>query len=136
MEKITKKMVEKMNQQLLEVEEKRKMKNKLQAQTINNEYKNDMLLTDSMLRKQQYNIKVLEKNINNLTMKTILYTQRLTADFCVKYIMNENYASCVEDTFICIGDVLHAQKHLTRASIYEAYNKLDGKYDGETYLEK
>ena len=120
MEKITKKTVEKMNQQLLEVHEKR-MKNKLNPQRGEIKF---ILLNDSMLRKKKYDIEVLEKNIYNLSMKTLLYTQDLTADFCIKYVLNEKYASCVEDTFLSMGDVLNAQKHITRSAIYQAYNKV------------
>uniref|UniRef100_A0A6C0HBA1 Uncharacterized protein n=1 Tax=viral metagenome TaxID=1070528 RepID=A0A6C0HBA1_9ZZZZ len=120
MEKITRKTVEKMNQQLLQVQEKR-MKNKLNAERNDPEF---ILLNDSMLRKKKYHIQLLEKNIYNLSMKTLLYTQDLTADFCIKYILNEKYASCVEDTFLSMGDVLNAQKHITRSSIYQAYNKV------------
>ena len=120
MEKITKKTVEKMNQQLLEVHEKR-MKNKLNVQRGDTKF---ILLNDSMLRKKKYDIEVLEKNIHNLSMKTLLYTQDLTAEFCIKYILDEKYASCVEDTFLSMGDVLNAQKHITRAAIYQAYNKV------------
>jgi len=38
--------------------------------------------------------------------------------------LNEKYASCVEDTFLSMGDVLNAQKHITRGEIYQAFNKL------------
>jgi len=120
MEKITRKTVEKMNQQLLEVYEKR-MKNKLNAHRHEIKF---ILLNDSMLRKKKYDIEVLEKNIHNLSMKTLLYTQDLTAEFCIKYVLNEKYASCVEDTFLSMGDVLNAQKHITRGEIYQAYNKV------------
>lgn len=120
MEKITRKTIQKMNQQLLEVHEKR-MKNKLNAHREDNEF---ILLNDSMIRKKKYHIQLLEKNIHNLSMKTLLYTQDLTADFCIKYVLNEKYASCVEDTFLSIGDVLNAQKHITRSAIYQAYNKV------------
>ena len=120
MEKITKKTIEKMNQQLLEVREKR-MINKLREHSENEQF---ILLNDSMLRKKKYNIELLEKNIHNLSMKTLLYTQDLTADFCIKYVLNEKYASCVEDTFLSMGDVLNAQKHITRFAIYQAYNKV------------
>ena len=57
-------------------------------------------------------------------MRTLLYTQDLTAEFCIKYVLNEKYASCVEDTFLSIGDVLNSQKHITRSAIYQAYNKV------------
>ena len=120
MEKITKKTIEKMNQQLLEVREKR-MINKLREHSENEQF---ILLNDSMLRKKKYNIELLEKNIHNLSMKTLLYTKDLTAEFCIKYVLNEKYASCVEDTFLSMGNVLDSQKHITRGEIYQAFNKL------------
>lgn len=125
MEKIDKKTVEKMTQQLTESMRKRINKN------LNEKMKNDyktyttmLLLNDTMLRNKKYDIFTLEKNIHNLSMKTVLYTQNLTAEFCVKYILNEDYASCVEDTYICIGEVLRAQKHLTLADIQYVYYTL------------
>lgn len=118
MEKITRKTVEKMSRQLYDTMEKRK-RNAKQIDDVNK--CNDLLLSDAMLRNKKYDISALEKNINNLSTKTLLYTQKLTADFCVKYILNEQYASCVEDTYICIGDVLTAQKHITLADIDAAY---------------
>jgi hypothetical protein len=77
-----------------------------------------------MLHRKKYTIDLLEKNINFLSIRTILYTQDLTPEFCVKYILNDKYASCVEDTFICMGDVLNAQKHITKKQIYEAFNNI------------
>ena len=110
------------------MESMRKRRNK----NLNEKMKNDcktyttmnMLLNDTMLRNKKYDIFTLEKNIHNLSMKAILYTQNLTAEFCVKYILNEDYASCVEDTYICIGEVLRAQKHLTLADIQRVYYTL------------
>jgi hypothetical protein len=118
MEKITRKTVEKMSRQLYDIMEKRKRMAK-QIEDLNK--CNDLLLSDAMLRNKKYDISTLEKNINNLSTKTLLYTQKLTADFCVKYILNYKYSSCVEDTYICIGDVLNAQKHITLADIDAAY---------------
>ena len=125
MEKITRKTIQKMNQQLLEVHKKRTI-NKLNSQSEDVKF---VLLNDSMLRRKKYDIQLLEKNIRNFSMKTLLYTQDLTAEFCIKYILNEKYASCVEDTFLCIGDVLNAQKHLTREEIYDAFHKLNREED-------
>jgi hypothetical protein len=118
MEKITRKTVEKMSRQLYDIMEKRKRMAK-QIEDVNK--CNDLLLSDAMLRNKKYDISTLERNINNLSIKTLLYTQKLTADFCVKYILNYEYSSCVEDTYICIGDVLNAQKHITLADIDAAY---------------
>jgi len=130
MEKITKKTVEKMSQQLLDVMEKRKNK-KLQKTNERNETNHNdfsclynhthLLLNDNMLRTKKYDMACLERNINNLSMKTILHTQYLTAKFCVKYILNDKYASCIEDTYICIGNVLNAQKHITLGDIQNEY---------------
>jgi hypothetical protein len=107
-----------MSQQLQNIMEKRK-RNAKQIEDVNK--CNDLLLSDAMLRNKKYDITTLERNINNLSIKTLLYTQKLTADFCVKYILNYEYSSCVEDTYICIGDVLNAQKHLTLSDIDAAY---------------
>mgnify|MGYP003988757225 FL=1 len=54
-------------------------------------------ITNSNLRQSKYSIQELEKNINNLNMKTIVNTQKLTIEFCVKYILNEDYAQCNEE---------------------------------------
>jgi hypothetical protein len=130
MEKVTRKTIQKMNQQLLEVEQKRKqrkmkiLEEKYKLQNQSNCSNDFIFLNDNMLRRKKYTVDLLEKNITFLSIKTILYTQDLTPEFCVKYILNDKYASCVEDTFICMGDVLNAQKHITKKEIYEAFNKI------------
>ncbi len=130
MEKITRKTVQKMNQQLFEVEQRRKerkmkiLEEKYKLQNQSHGPNDFIFLNDNMLRRKKYTIDLLEKNINFLSIKTLLYTQDLTPEFCVKYILNDKYASCVEDTFIRMGDVLSAQKHITKKEIYDAFNKL------------
>jgi hypothetical protein len=52
-----------------------------------------------------------------------LYTQKLTADFCVKYILNEEYSSCVEETYINAYDVLQAQPHITKEELSDALKR-------------
>jgi hypothetical protein len=130
MEKVTRKTIQKMNQQLLEVEQRRKerkmkiLEEKYKLQNQSRAPNDFIFLNDNMLRRKKYTIDLLEKNITFLSIKTILYTQDLTPEFCVKYILNDKYASCHEDTFICMGDVLNAQKHITKKEIYEAFNKI------------
>ena len=46
-------------------------------------------INDQDLRKNKYDIDTLIRNINHLYIKTIVNTQILTADFCVKYILDE-----------------------------------------------
>lgn len=109
--KITKKMVENMSQQLHEKNIER-MKKKLEQ----NDYSYEKI-DDHMLSYNKFDIHILEKNINNLSLKTLLYTQTLTAEFCAKYILDKKYASCVEDKFIDVGDVLNAQPHITKLGL-------------------
>ena len=79
------------------------------------------------LRQQKYDIAVLEENVDHINMKECVNTQILTAEFCVKYILNEDYMSCIEDTYcICIGYVLQRQPHLTREEIMAEYGKING----------
>jgi hypothetical protein len=78
------------------------------------------------LRKYKYDIETLEKNIGYICVKTCVNTQILTAEFCVKYILNEDFMSCVEDTY-CIdkGYVLRRQPHLTDEDIMTEYAKIN-----------
>ena len=75
-------------------------------------------LKNEDLYKQQYPIDILEKNIMNLSGKTLLHTQHLTAEFCAKYILNDNYYEGVEEDYLYSGDfVLTKQKHITKEDL-------------------
>ncbi len=83
------------------------------------------------LRKNKYDIKTLEENVDYINMKECVNTQVLTAEFCVKYILNEDYMSCIEDTYcLCYGYVLQRQPHLTKEEIFKEYAKIN---NGEGY---
>jgi len=72
------------------------------------------------LNHNQYDMDILIKNINNLDLKTILYTQKLTVEFCVDYLLNDDYMTCVEDTYYFMADtILRHQPHLTMNDIIE-----------------
>lgn len=81
-------------------------------------------LNDQDLLKKKYSIELLEENINNLSISRILNTQILTPEFCIKYILNEEYASCNEETYICDLDVLCKQPHLRHSDLLKARIKL------------
>ena len=83
------------------------------------------------LRGQKYDIETLERYVDSINMKTCVNTQTLTAEFCVKYVLNEDYMSCIEDTY-CIdtGYVLKRQPHLTYEDIRREYKKVN---NGEGY---
>ena len=81
-------------------------------------------ITNSTLRQHKYVIEELEKYIDNLNMKTLVNTQTLTIDFCVKYILNESYAQCNEEVDLLTPYyVLHNQPHLDKAELLDAYYK-------------
>lgn len=82
-------------------------------------------LNDQDLLKNKYSIDLLEKNIDNLSISRILNTQILTPEFCVKYILNEDYASCVEETYICDLDVIRRQPHIKQSDLINARIKLN-----------
>lgn len=83
------------------------------------------------LRLEKYDITTLEANVHHINMKTCVNTQVLTAEFCVKYVLNEDYMSCIEDTYcICLDYVLQRQPHLTREDIMREYEKVN---DGAGY---
>ena len=88
------------------------------------------LLSDCDLinNKNSYSIAELVASVDNLSVKYLLNYQILDAEFCAKYILNDYCATCNEDTYICTGDVLNKQKHITREELLEACVKY-GTFD-------
>jgi len=62
----------------------------------------------------QYDIQTLKENIFDLTLWDILKTQKLTCDFCVKYILNKNYQLEEKDQKITIHDIIKLQSHISK----------------------
>ena len=94
---------------------------------------NNTKLTCNDLRnnKNKYSIEELERNIRNLQIKMILTTQTLTADFCAKYVLDEYYATCMEDVYLIdFGYVLYHQPHITREELEEAYERFEPEHKG------
>jgi hypothetical protein len=82
---------------------------------------NKLLTVQDLIRnKHKYSITELEASVDNLSVKYLLNYQKLDAEFCAKYILNDYCATCQEDTYICSGDVLHKQPHLTSNELSEA----------------
>ena len=75
-------------------------------------------ITNQDLYKNKYELSILEKNIMKLSGKTLLTTQHLTAEFCAKYILNDNYYEGVEEDYLYTGDfVLGKQKHISKEDL-------------------
>ena len=80
-------------------------------------------INDYDLRKNKYDIETLIRNINHLYIKTIVNTQILTAEFCVKYILDEKYMTCIEDTYLIdFNYVLQKQPHITEEELRSEYD--------------
>ena len=87
---------------------------------------------DLISNRNKYSIEVLEANLQHLEVKHILQTQTLTAEFCFKYVLNEDYASCQEDLYLLdIGYVLYHQKHLTREMLEEKNKELEAASEAD-----
>ena len=81
-----------------------------------------MNLTDDQLlaNPNTYSINLLEQNIHNLNKKILLATQKLTAEFCIKYILDLDIDNGSEDSYIYDVDyILDFQKHLTKQEFNE-----------------
>ena len=79
-------------------------------------------ICDNDLFKNIYDINVLENNIDHLNIKIVLFTQKLTADFCVKYIFNPDIDSGSEDSYIfdkCY--ILAEQCHISEEEFDKAH---------------
>ena len=80
-------------------------------------------INDQDLCKNKYDIYTLIHNINHLYIKTIVNTQILTAEFCVKYILDEKYMTCLEDTYLIdFNYVLQKQPHITKEELRKEYD--------------
>lgn len=70
-------------------------------------------LNDLDLKTKKYPLDILLKNLYNLSTTGLVNHQILDADFCKKYILNEEL-QCVEEQYkITIEYVLKRQPHLT-----------------------
>ena len=80
------------------------------------------IIYNYQLSDKKYDIATLEYNIDRLSLKKLLVSQKLTPEFCVKYLLNpEEHGMCVEDSYICDSDILLYQEHITQKELDEAY---------------
>lgn len=81
------------------------------------------------LYNRQYDMTTLKEHIFAYSLFDILKTQRLTADFCVKYILNTNYQITDEEETITIQDVVRFQPHITKYELYAGIINYNSDYD-------
>lgn len=71
----------------------------------------------------KYDTNILERNINNLTTKIVLTTQKLTPEFCIKHILDMDINGGNEDSYLFdFNYILRFQKHISEDELYNAYN--------------
>ena len=105
-----------------------------------------MLISTEDLYKNQYDYETLKTNIYVVSLIDILKTQKLTSDFCVKYILNKDFQFSKEEEEINIKTIKKYQPHLLNIDIVnaemKATNKLliskriDSVEDFESYVNK
>ena len=71
--------------------------------------------------KNTYTVQELEliKNIDKLDLLSVLRNNKLSLDFCINYILNEEYQTTRKERDITIDTVVNYQPHL-----YEEIKKL------------
>ena len=72
------------------------------------------IIGNHQLMYAKFDIKTLEYNMDRLSLRSLLQTQILTAEFCKKYLLNpEEYGMCVEDHYISKENIVTYQPHIT-----------------------
>ena len=79
-----------------------------------------MIITNSMLYQNKYDMGLLEQNLSHLDIKIILLTQKLDIPFILKYIIYND--DIIDESYVNIHFICDWQSHI---SIEELQNELD-----------
>ena len=97
---------------------------------------------DLIKNKFKYDLETIEWNIKHsvISLRVLVRTQKLSPYICAKYVVfggrNEQYADCTEDAWLCTGDILNRQKHITLEEMLEAHKIADAEDELEDELER
>ena len=91
-----------------------------------------MVLTRDDLYMRVYDLETLKANIYAVSLLDILKTQKLTADFCIKYILNPDFQIVDQDEVLTIDLVKKLQPHISKeefiiAKVKATKKKLSGQ---------
>lgn len=87
------------------------------------------ITNQDLYAKKLFTIKELEDNIANLSGKLILSTQIVNAEFCAKYILNEEYSEGVEEDYLYSVDyIIRKQPHITEEELLYWIEKTPNSY--------
>jgi len=80
------------------------------------------IISDSDLCNETYSLDILKKNINTLNKKVVLSTQKLTAQFCIKYILDTAIVSGDQESGVYTKEhILRLQRHISSQEFDEYY---------------
>jgi hypothetical protein len=107
-----------------------------------------MSIANKDLYDRKYTYNELKSNIYAVSLLDILKTQDLTLDFCVKYILNEDFQLLDEDKTITINTVNKYQPHLSKNKLINSLinnkklgrkgftKRIDSFEDFESYMNR
>ena len=72
-----------------------------------------MNISNSDLYANLYDLTMLKNNIYTLNLFDIVKSQKLTPEFCVKYILNNAFQLTEEEENITIKDIMQYQTHIS-----------------------
>jgi len=61
--------------------------------------------------------KIVQELLRKHSQKQLLSLYKFSAFICVNYLLNEEYSTCTEDTYICDNELLLYQTHLTKQDL-------------------
>jgi hypothetical protein len=95
-----------------------------------------MILTNEDLYKKKYDYETLKSNIYVVSLLDILKSQKLTSDFCVKYILNKDFQFSKEEEEINIETIKKYQPHLLDIDNKLLKKRINSVEDFESYMNR
>jgi hypothetical protein len=95
-----------------------------------------MILTNEDLYKKKYDYETLKTNIYVVSLLDILKSQKLTSDFCVKYILNKDFQFSKEEEEINIETIKKYQPHLLDIDNKLLRKRINSMEDFESYMNR
>jgi len=99
-------------------------------------------ITDDDLYERQYGVEALSYSVKmwpfltrnerlrykRIRLLTLLRTQKLTGEFCVRYILNGRYSYTEEEELITDSTIIRLQQHISKEELTKAWSRY-GKVD-------
>lgn len=95
-----------------------------------------MILSNEDLYKKKYDYETLKTNIYVVSLLDILKSQKLTSDFCVKYILNKDFQFSKEEEEINIETIKKYQPHLLDIDNKLLRKRINSVEDFESYMNR